>query len=328
MLGDTFEMEDQRNWTDASYKTYVRPLGLPYPYTLNAGETIEQAVELRFEGTAPARAGGAGTPEITVAVGAQAGPVPRIGMGLEWHSTGAAMARAEELDGLEPAFLSCYFDARHAGAEAMADFREAADVLGCDLALEAVLPDLEDPDAALRSAADLARAAGCRFASVAVSPAQDLGFVAPGTVFDDMSAYDALYGAAREAFPGCAIGGGSFMYFTELNRKAATVARDGFRHSPNLRHRARARRPLGGGRRSSPCPTSSVPSGPCSAPSRIVSVRSRSGPAPVHSAAGRLPIRTAPGSPCAATIRASAACSVPPGTWESPRERPKGAWTR
>jgi hypothetical protein len=26
MEGDTFEMEDQRNWTDASYKTYVRPL--------------------------------------------------------------------------------------------------------------------------------------------------------------------------------------------------------------------------------------------------------------------------------------------------------------
>ena len=43
MLGDTFEMEDQRNWTDASYKTYVRPLGLPHPYTLTA-ETLEQAV--------------------------------------------------------------------------------------------------------------------------------------------------------------------------------------------------------------------------------------------------------------------------------------------
>ena len=52
MLGDTFEMEDQRNWTDASYKTYVRPLGLPHPFVLKAGETIEQAVELRFEGMA------------------------------------------------------------------------------------------------------------------------------------------------------------------------------------------------------------------------------------------------------------------------------------
>ena len=71
MLGDTFEMEDQRNWTDASYKTYVRPLGLPHPFILKAGETIEQAVELSFEGTAQRRTdtGGDGTPEVTVAVG-------------------------------------------------------------------------------------------------------------------------------------------------------------------------------------------------------------------------------------------------------------------
>ncbi len=31
MQGDSFEMEDQRNWTDASYKTYVRPLDSPIP---------------------------------------------------------------------------------------------------------------------------------------------------------------------------------------------------------------------------------------------------------------------------------------------------------
>ena len=31
MEGDAFEMEDQRNWSDASYKTYVRPLGRPWP---------------------------------------------------------------------------------------------------------------------------------------------------------------------------------------------------------------------------------------------------------------------------------------------------------
>ena len=29
--GETFEMEDQRNWTDASYKTYGTPLRLPFP---------------------------------------------------------------------------------------------------------------------------------------------------------------------------------------------------------------------------------------------------------------------------------------------------------
>ena len=220
MLGDTFEMEDQRNWTDASYKTYVRPLGLPHPFTLEAGKTIEQAVELRFEGTAPAAGPeGGGPPEITVSVGARAGAVPRIGMGLEWHSTDAAAARADGLAGLRPAFLSGYFDARHAGAEAMQGFRAVAEALGCELALEAVLPDLDDPEAALRSIAGHASAAGARFASVAVSPAGDLGFVIPGTVFDDMSAYDTLYAAAREAFPDSAVGGGNFMYFTELNRK-------------------------------------------------------------------------------------------------------------
>lgn len=42
--GDTFEMEDQRNWTDASYKTYSRPLSLPFPYELAAGERIAQRV--------------------------------------------------------------------------------------------------------------------------------------------------------------------------------------------------------------------------------------------------------------------------------------------
>ena len=221
MLGDTFEMEDQRNWTDASYKTYVRPLGLPHPFVLKAGESIEQAVELRFEGAAPARPddGGDGTPEISVTVGGEAGQVPRVAMGLEWRSTDAAMARTEQLAGLGPAYLSCYFDARHAGPEAMRGFREVADAMGWPLALEAVVPGLDSPGEALQSIADMASAAGAGFGSVAVSPAGDLDFVIPGTVFDDMSPYDTLYAAAREAFPRCAIGGGNFMYFTELNRK-------------------------------------------------------------------------------------------------------------
>ena len=44
MQGDIFEMEDQRNWTDASYKTYVRPLALPWPYTLPAGTELDLGV--------------------------------------------------------------------------------------------------------------------------------------------------------------------------------------------------------------------------------------------------------------------------------------------
>lgn len=44
--GDLFEMEDQRNWTDASYKTYSRPLDLPFPYTVAAGDRVRQQLVL------------------------------------------------------------------------------------------------------------------------------------------------------------------------------------------------------------------------------------------------------------------------------------------
>lgn len=40
--GDVFEMEDQRNWTDGSFKTYSTPVGLPVPRRASAGERIRQ----------------------------------------------------------------------------------------------------------------------------------------------------------------------------------------------------------------------------------------------------------------------------------------------
>ncbi len=42
--GDVFETEDQRNWTDASYKTYSTPLDLPYPVEIAKGTRLFQKV--------------------------------------------------------------------------------------------------------------------------------------------------------------------------------------------------------------------------------------------------------------------------------------------
>ena len=42
--GDIFETEDQRNWTDASFKTYSTPLHLPFPVRLEKGQTLSQKV--------------------------------------------------------------------------------------------------------------------------------------------------------------------------------------------------------------------------------------------------------------------------------------------
>ncbi|WP_266367378.1 hypothetical protein [Tellurirhabdus rosea] len=45
--GDVFETEDQRNWSDASYKTYSTPLERPFPVQLLAGDTVQQHLTLQ-----------------------------------------------------------------------------------------------------------------------------------------------------------------------------------------------------------------------------------------------------------------------------------------
>lgn len=47
--GGDFEMEDQRNWTDHSYKTYCPPVSRPIPVETTAGETCRQRIEIVVE---------------------------------------------------------------------------------------------------------------------------------------------------------------------------------------------------------------------------------------------------------------------------------------
>jgi hypothetical protein len=47
--GDLFEMEDQRNWTDGSFKTYCTPIALGYPHKAKAGQEFYQKVIVRAE---------------------------------------------------------------------------------------------------------------------------------------------------------------------------------------------------------------------------------------------------------------------------------------
>ena len=78
LQGDLFELEDQRNWTDASFKTYPTPLALSEPRRMSAGERVRQRVVLRITGAAPP------APEqqaASVRVGARTGAtIPPIGM--------------------------------------------------------------------------------------------------------------------------------------------------------------------------------------------------------------------------------------------------------
>jgi len=50
MDGDVFEMEDQRNWSDASFKTYCTPQARPKPHPVKTGDRVRQSVTLTLSG--------------------------------------------------------------------------------------------------------------------------------------------------------------------------------------------------------------------------------------------------------------------------------------
>jgi hypothetical protein len=78
--GDLFEMEDQRNWTDASFKTFSTPLSLPVPRLIETTTAIRQEVVATIEArTRPAaRHRDSPPPDIDFErVGA--GPLPAVG---------------------------------------------------------------------------------------------------------------------------------------------------------------------------------------------------------------------------------------------------------
>jgi hypothetical protein len=95
MEGDAFEMEDQRNWTDASYKTYVRPLALPWGYTLARGSRHEQTVRLSFAGRLEGDSQEKGS-DVKITLGGNlATNMPDLGVALPAEGAQAALAAAE-----------------------------------------------------------------------------------------------------------------------------------------------------------------------------------------------------------------------------------------
>ena len=219
MEGDTYEMEDQRNWTDASYKTYVRPLALPWPYRIEPGETIDQTITVTVSGeaAAEARAGA-----VRIEPGAEIGAVPPLGLGLRPEDARTARAATDALRALGPAYLVLHHDPR-AGHDrtTLEAMLAVATAIGAEPWLEAVIENVDDAAAASEVAAlgRLASELGDPFATVLVSPAPDLKCTLPGSEWPPAPDAAALYDATRSAFPNARIGGGMFSYFTELNRK-------------------------------------------------------------------------------------------------------------
>ena len=157
--GDLWEMEDQRNWTDASYKSASTPAKLGYHHEATAGLPFDQSVVIRASGfPAPAgeRAGSAPsltTESLTLAVdGAGVGGqrVPAIGLRCADPGGPPSPAGLAVLRAIGPAHLRA--DVRLASADAAALLKSAgqrAAELDCPLELAVFLPGSADDEAAL-----------------------------------------------------------------------------------------------------------------------------------------------------------------------------------
>lgn len=132
LSGDSFEAEDQRNWGDASFKIYSRPLDLPHPYPVEKGSSIAQSACLTL--TSPVR-DHATTPEVNELriSGLLGSPLPQIGLGfssvIEPDSQQVSLLRS-----LKPAFLSARYDSSDSHSkDLIASAAAVARILGVPL---------------------------------------------------------------------------------------------------------------------------------------------------------------------------------------------------
>ena len=219
--GDEFEMEDQRNWSDASFKTYGRPLEMPWPFVLTAGAPVVQSVSVSVRPGASAPVTGVAEGPVRVEIGAPTGVrFPEVGLVVTAAEVPAALQALDRLQEIGPQRILCAWDpAAGDGAEALAAFARLQAFYPVAYDLECVVLGDGDLDAELSGVARAVAEAGLRLATIAVCPAVDRKSTPPGSRWPDCPALEDIYAAARAAFPGVTLGGGMFSYFTELNRK-------------------------------------------------------------------------------------------------------------
>ena len=211
--GDLFEMEDQRNWTDASYKTYSTPLRIPYPAPMRQGDKVWQRVTITAKGGKP----GAATSDAPVRVAvdlARARALPPIGLGAAGHGAPLAEQDVALLRAVSPAHIHVALALTEPGwKERLRQAAAEASRLDAPLEIEAVAG--ADGSGLEEMAAELART-GVEVARVLVFPDNDM--VTTETVLD--AAQEALHQAGVSTL----LGGGSRAYFTELNRAMLPLA--------------------------------------------------------------------------------------------------------
>jgi len=210
LLGEVYEMEDHRNWTDASFKTYCTPISLPFPVEVQTGDVIDQAVEVSFSpGMSMAEAPAAiHTDAIDITSTGEETRLPRLGLCVSSDDQVPSDAQLEELAelSLDHLRVSVQADDPHA-IEQITEAARQATAVGARLRVASFCDQPEQLTAFVDLAADTVESIDCWY------------------VFSrhDKVTPDDWAGRARtaltDAFATVPLGGGTDLYFTELNRE-------------------------------------------------------------------------------------------------------------
>jgi hypothetical protein len=223
--GDIFEMEDQRNWTDASYKTYCTPLSKPFPVEVKKGTKISQSATLTLKG----RKTGASFPHrfaaqprtdlvFTVAETPSgddyrgAVDLPRIGLGVASHGRPLNAKEKARLRALNLAHLRV--DLKLSRPDVESALRQATD-------------EAQSIGASLEAALFLSDAAEAELSAFARLIERIKPPVAAYLIFheNEKSTTARWIEVARRYLPDAKIGSGTNAYFTELNRERPPIDR-------------------------------------------------------------------------------------------------------
>jgi hypothetical protein len=214
--GEIFEMEDQRNWSDASFKTYCRPLIEPFAYTIKAGETLSQTITVTAAGTPPRAQVSAPKP---IQLGTDAPePLPQLSLALQkgWmiedHNASANLLRGSGI---------AQFTLRitpQTASELIPIATGYTSINNPALDLEIVLDDDAPAAAQLDRIAALCRDTGLAPEHVTALPTAFLASYQPSSQWPTGLQPADCIAAARSAFPNAKIGAGMLTNFTEFNR--------------------------------------------------------------------------------------------------------------
>ena len=211
--GDLWETEDQRNWTDANFKTYSTPLAMGPPPPLRQGQTLRQRIVLDASAVKASGSKPATQPRITV-LGPLGVTMPTVGLGADRDRHRLDQREAELLRALSPRHIRVDLRLdRDEWRETLAAAQETATTLETTLELALMLTGDD-----LGHLEHLARAiaTGPPVARVLVTVAG-----AGPRVLEQTTPASLVY-LARErlagVMPNAEFVGGTEMHFAELNR--------------------------------------------------------------------------------------------------------------